>query len=198
MSLASRRTFVKILAGLLAFVPASRALAAGVNTPLPRTGNQPAPRVEKYLGGWVTGVAPGRVKVRSYDGEYILRLAANSQLWKGAWNSNSTVEVGDRVEAWGTRQVGGFFDVERMWVNIVNLIGPVSNIHETANQMQLSQRDRFRGLLSVTIDPQTIVVSNRTQRLYSPGQLRLTAGESAQIIGLLLKDVSVRATRVFA
>lgn len=197
MNLSSRRTFVKIAIGLLAFVPAARALATGVDSPPSPAGSQSAGRVEKYLGGSVTGVAPGQVKLRSYDGEYVLRLTAGSQIWKGAWGNNAIIEVGDRIEAWGTRQDGGFFDVERMWVNIVNLIGPVSNIHEATDHLQLTQRDRFRGPLSVLIDSETLVVSNGAQQPYTPGQLHVTEGAAPQIIGLLLKDGSVRATRVF-
>ncbi len=85
-----------------------------------------------------------------------------------------------------------------MWVNIVNLIGPVSNLHEGTDALQLIQRDRFHGPLSVKIDRQTAIASSTGERLYAPGQLKLAQGNVIQIIGELLKDGSVRATRVFS
>ena len=195
----SRRTFVKLGVGLVAFVPAARALAAIPDTPSvgagTRTGRR---RAEKYLGGWVIGVAPGQLKVRAYDGQYVAQISKDSEIWKGDWDKNATIEAGDRIEARGTRRDGWYFDVERMWVNIVNLIGPVSNIRETTEHLQLTQQDRFRGPLSVAVDRRTLIVSSGQEQLYAPGQLRLIPGQRPQIIGLLLKDGSVRATRVFA
>lgn len=198
MTPVSRRSFLKLGAGLVAFIPAARALAAVPGRARSATTGQPAPRVEKYVGGWVTGVQAGQIKLRSYDGDYVLQLSDSSQIWKGAWDRSASVEAGDRIDAWGTRQAGGRFDVERMWVNIVNLFGPVSNPRQATDGLHFTLRDRFRGSLSVLVDEHTTVVSAAGEHSYVPGQLHFTAGQSPQIIGLLLKDGSVRATRVFS
>lgn len=152
----------------------------------------------QYVGGTVTGVRPGQIQLHSYDGNYTLQLSAISQIWKGAWDRNATIEAGDRIDASGTRRPGGYFDVERMWVNIVNLIGPVSNAREGTDSVQFTQRDRFRGPISVVIDRQTAVVSNAQKQMFAPGQLHLAQGKVLQTIGVRFKDGSVHATRVFS
>lgn len=197
MAAISRRTFLKIGAGLVAFIPAARALARHRGRASAQATGRPAGRVPNYVGGTVLGVRPNQIQLRSISGTYILRLSASSQIWKGSWNAGATIDVGDRIDAQGTPQAGDYFDVERMWVNIVNLIGPVSNLREDADTLQLTQRDRFRGQMAVTIDRQTAITSKSGERLYVPGQLTLAQGETTQIIGVRQKDGSVRATRIF-
>lgn len=196
----SRRTFLTfgaIGAGVLAFGSPALALAPPHAGPAAGATGEPADRVPNYVGGTVLGVRSRQIQLRSIRGTFILRLSSTSQVWKGSWNSGATIDVGDRIDARGTPQSGGYFDVERMWVNITNLIGPVSSFHESGDILQLTQRDRFVGPRAVTIDRQTTITAKSGERLYVPGEFPLAEGEVLQVIGLQLKDGSIRATRVF-
>jgi len=195
----SRRILLKVGAGLVAFVPAARLLAAGPNehTPAPASPAEGPKPIVNHVGGTVEKIAPNLLAVKAYNGTFTLRLSGTSEVWKGKYDRNAIIDVGDRVEAWGQPQPGNNLDVERMWVNIVNLVGPISNVADNASTVALTCRDRHRGSLKVTIDQETLI-SNGTQEVrYTQGALSLQEGKQLQIIGLKLKDGSVRATRVF-
>ncbi len=195
----SRRILLKVGAGLVAFVPAARLLAAGPNerTPAPASPAQGPKPIANHVGGTVEKIAPNLLAVKAYNGTFTLRLSTTSEVWKGKYDRNAIIDVGDRVEAWGQPQPGNNLDVERMWVNIVNLVGPISNIADNASTVALTCRDRHRGSLKVTIDQETLIPNGTQEVRYTQGVLSLQEGKQLQIIGLKLKDGSVRATRVF-
>lgn len=193
----SRRTFVKVAAGLIAFVPAAQVLALSPGSAraasVPRSG---AERIENYLGGYASKVAPDNIQLRTYEGDYTLHLSGTTEIWKGKYDRSAVIEVGDRIEAWGQPRLGGHLDVERMWVNIVNLIGQISDIRQGPGVVYLTHQDRFRGPMSVVVDNSTLVPATAGEAPFAADRIALPEGRRLQIIGLLLKDGTVRATRI--
>lgn len=214
----SRRAFLKKMAlGLVAFVPAVRALAsdrgnqqpAGLFQPEPTqsldTSSPPPPPpppgtsliVDKYATGEVTEVSRDRILLKtSYGGNVVLRLLPETAVWKGEWNGSLPIEVGDQIKAWGEPRTGGTFDVEKMWVNIVNLRGTISNIERESGGLRLRHHDACQGLFLVKIDQRTLVNRDGRAVTFGSSPIDLREGRHLQIVGLKLKDGSVLATRL--
>jgi hypothetical protein len=106
------------------------------------------------------------------------------------------IAIADEIKAWGQPQADATFAVERMWVNIVNLIGPISGATTIAGGVRVQQQDRHTELHTVTIDARTIVEQDGRDHTYSSEVMQLREGERWQIIGVQLANGSVQATRL--
>lgn len=180
---------VRVAAGLVAFVPAARALAAA---PTPVRGR----REPRYVRGNVLKATAGQVQLLSPWGQVTLLLSPTSQIWKGAWDRAAPIAIADEIKAWGQPQADATFAVERMWVNIVNLIGPISGATPIAGGVRVQQQDRHTGLHTVTIDARTMVEQDGRDRAYSSEVVQLREGQRWQTIGLQVANGSVQATRL--
>lgn len=217
----TRRTITRFVLGLVAFVPAARSLGLGPNkdvTPAalaqPRPPQPPGPPppppppppvgaslvVERFASGSVMEVNDKRILLTNPTrGTLVLHLSRTTAVWKGGWDSGRPIEVGDQVAAWGEPRAGGTeYDVEKMWVNIVNLQGRISNVRQGPSGPQFRLQDRYLGPQQVAMQSTTLI--NRPDGRETPFGADLVAprdGQFLQVIGLRLKDGSVQATRVF-
>lgn len=218
------KTGLKIGAGLVAFVPVMRSLATDTRAAgsqatqpspssaiSPPTGISPPPPppatvtprhiIQNYAGGNVVTVGENVITLKASPGSsrdtVELHLSASTQIWKGEWNPNAAIEVGDHVDAWGQPEGTNVLDVEKMWVNIVNLMGTISSIKQVQGGLLVQHQDSRTGAHTVIIDQRTIVDSQGSLEItYSNASVALHVGQLLQIIGLRLKDGTIRATRL--
>ncbi len=213
MSIVSRRTVAKVGLSLVAFVPAARALAAGGGSPssagrmpIRSTANLPPPPppgtslvIDKFVSGNVVALSLPQIRIRTEaPGDVLLYLSATTDVWEGRFVRTIPIEIGDRLTVWGTPRNGAkAFDVEKLWINIVNLIGPISRIQPEGQGLRFSQRDRHMGATAVRIDPRTLIAGSAGLREpYSSRPIALREAQVIQVIGRRLKDGSVLATDV--
>lgn len=163
----------------------------------------PNPRVplEKIIDGTVVEVKDDYIVVdNSVRGLVTLRISPETRIWKGKWDSDLPIEVGDFFYGYGEpNENGTVYEMEQMEVNIVNLRGAVVSVKEVSGGLDV-QLDEVREGKSylVHITSETLVVSKEGQEVpFAEAQLDLKAGDGVQIIGLKLKDGSVVATRMF-
>lgn len=223
MATISRRSALKfgmnIGVALFAFAPAAKALAtmpqsrpAGPGSgqlaqtqpppglappPTPPSTSQPLQPVANYRDGTVLSVSGDQVVLQTKSrGNVSLQLSSATRIWKGGWNSGLPINVGDHVDAWGTPNGTGL-NVEKMWVNIVNLMGKITSLTSTSGSPQLNFADGRTGNQVVQINQNTIVdQGTKPETTYGSGTVSLQTGQLMQIIGLLLSDGTVQATRL--
>lgn len=209
----SRRSFARVLAGMLAFVPAARSLNAlaayrdfGVNSQI---GAPPIMSKEQFDEMIKSRIAQGDVLALEGNSIWIkdrysprLRLVITDKsiVWKGKYNKGANfqsyphvIERGDQVVARGQRN-GDEFVVEKMYANIVNTYITVDEINLQQDEAQISYIDASKGKGVVRVRADYLV----NQALYknvlsNRQQLR---GKKLQIIGLPLKDATIIAANV--
>lgn len=104
------------------------------------------------------------------------------------------VEVGDRVLALGVRRPDGSLDVEKLWVNPVNLMGPIEAVSREGAGWRLRVKDRYLGSVEVRVDPRTEIgtgpglVAPLAQR-----PVQWSVGQHIQVVGRRLRDGTVLA-----
>ncbi len=179
----------------------------------------PSPQVitfENYAEGIVTEVSSDKIIITT-DGDVELHLLPESEIWKGDYEGTNPVEVGDEVIVWGQpHEDGKIIDVEKMWGNIVNLRGSISDIEQTAEGFQLRLDDAYTGMHLIKFNQQTaVVMTSKAERIVNSKvesrdgiqiavielelgvKLQLSEGKSIQVIGLRLNDGSILAGRVW-
>jgi hypothetical protein len=223
MQTVSRRTVlktpIKIGAGLVAFVPAMKSLTSGARatvsqaapsispppgiTAPPPPPVTPTPRqvIDNYAGGIATAVSGGQITLSADPGSrsasLYLRLSTSTQIWEGDWNPGLPIEIGDHIDAWGNPRGQDVLDVEKMWVNIVNLMGTISDIRQVQGGLQLQHQDSRMGAHTVLVDQRTLVNRQANPEItYSAAAVSLDVGQFLQVIGLKLKDGTIKATRL--
>lgn len=208
----SRRSFIRMLAGTVAFVPAARSLVA---LPLDLDRHPRALSKKQLAEELKTRIAKGRVL--ALDGESIwirdrhvdkLRLVITDEtlVWKGKHNKGKnfalyphTIEPGDDVIALGRRS-GTDFTVEKMYANIVNVYVTVDEISLGEEEAVITYTDasvkkgtvEHRG--TVRVRPDYLADSKAYRELVD--KLLQLRGTKVQIIGLPLKDGTVVASNV--
>lgn len=198
MRIFSRRALLKMGVGLVAFVPAIRALASS-----PSSSEKAAPPIEQrvieqYVTGPVTAIGQDWLRIKSaWSGDVVLHISQETELWKGDTSRRIPVEIGDWVKAWGPRRADGSHDVEKMWVNIINLQGIASQVEKGEKTAKFHHKDGRLGTHVVTADEQTFVVPHGEKETTYNRAIDIRDGQFVQVIGLELKDKTVRATRIF-
>ncbi|MFN8453206.1 MAG: hypothetical protein U0401_00805 [Anaerolineae bacterium] len=154
MQVLSRRSFIKVLSGLVAFVPAAKILAApeGVQS------TDPSLEIENYAGGKALKVDSDKIVIDMFErGDVTLYISPKTIIWKGDWNGGLPIEVGDYINAWGGPRDKQSLDVEKMWVNIINLRGTASDLKNEANSLRLRLSDSSLGEYSIEINQKTLI-----------------------------------------
>lgn len=217
------KTALKIGAGMVAFVPAMKSLTTDVrargaapaevgasppSNPPPGVAAPPSPPatvsprhiIENYAGGVVLSVTGSTITLRTDSGsraaQIELHLSSSTRIWEGSWGSSLPIEGGDHIDAWGTPQGTNVLAVEKMWVNIVNLMGTVESVKQAPGGLQVQHQDSRTGTHSVVIDHRTIVDRQESPEVTYSSAIVLHPGQFLQIIGLRLKGGTVRATRL--
>lgn len=218
----NRRSFLaSVLLGLIAFIPAGIALArtnggsrifgvqpptkpaetsAGLGPPPPPPDNLEQLVIDKYVEGTVTAVAPDRITIAAVDGSStILHFTPSTEVWEGRWVARIPIEPNDQVIVWGTRQIDGSLSLEKIWVNLVNLIGKSSSIREDGSRIELICNDRYKGEVRVAITEDSFIADSQsaTKRSFKDHRIKPTDGQLIQVIGRQSKDGLVLATDVY-
>lgn len=214
MSKITRRSFLqRVGSGLIAFVPAASILAdvteghasggAQLADSAPEKPDEPPQVVifENYAEGVIRELDGRHVIVETRRlGDVTLRLTPETKVWKGDYNGTFPMAVGDHVDAWGQPHRGGkVIDVEKMWLNIVNLRGPIVNVEPVEGGLQLSHIDTRIGEHLIKLDGRTaVMLPEGEEKNFDPHIMHLTKGQGIQVIGLRLDDDTVLATRIWA
>lgn len=199
MKTISRRSILKGLMAFAAFIPAAHVLASNrsgsaaqvdpTTRPTPPTPPPPGASmlIEEYASGPAVAVDTDKLVIKTYDrGDVTLHLSSRTEVWENLYVKDIPIEVGDRITAWGPRRADGSHDVEKLWVNLVNLRGTMSNIKRGTSDLQFTLRDTRRGMFSIIIQQQASRVGNGPRE-----------NQPCQVVGRKLKDGSVLAVTVY-
>jgi hypothetical protein len=200
------------VAGVIAVVLAVQADARIYEQPLPPTlapesiDEQvltPKPRVprEKIIKGTIVAVDGDTIMIDSSKyGSVTLHLSDETRIWKGKWNSELPIEVGDFFYGYGEpNEDRTIWKMEQMEVNIVNLRGGIISIKETSEGLTLQLEEAHDNqLYTIHVTPETLLMSDDGRDVpFSEAQVDLKLGDGVQIIGLKRKDGTVVATSIF-
>ena len=154
--------------------------------------------IKNYLGGKVIKLGKENVVIKSYSGDKTLYISADTEIWKGEWNKMiSSIEIGDRIEAWGDRKSDDELVVEKMWVNIVNTTGVISNIVREASKLTFTlEDDRTRKTYVIEANEKTKFHHEDGDKSFDDKGV-VKEGEYIQVIGLDIGENEVQATRIF-
>lgn len=160
------------------------------------------PRVplEKIIKGTIVEIDENHIVAdNSARGLIKLHVSPETRIWKGKWNSDLPIEVGDFFYGYGEpNEDGTVYEMEQMEVNIVSLRGGVLSIERVSKglQVQLDEVHKDKSYL-VHITQETLILGQDGEFPFGEVPLGLQPGDGVQVIGLQLKDGSVLATRVF-
>ncbi len=207
MNNVTRRSFLqKVTGGLLAFIPASLALAeinksSALGMSEAKITDMPQTIIfENYAEGIAKKVNVDSIVVTTTRiGDVKLRLEAKSRIWKGDYLRTRPIEVGDEVIAWGQPYENGkIINVEKIWVNIINVRGSISDIVPTTKGVDLFLNDTRTGKYLIQFDEQTsIMLPGGREETFKGSNLQLKDGQRMQVIGLKLKGGGIQAGRVW-
>lgn len=218
MSLVPRRAFLKMIFGLVAFAPAIRNLAAqdsdrsdnfspkykldqdhsGILPPPPPPGASLV--VEQFAAGNAVEVTPDRIVISTPDrGDVILHLSPNTESWEGRYVGDIPIVIGDDIRAWGPLRTETEHDVEKIWANLVNLRGTISDVVNEPGGLHFHHRDPRQGTHLVKLEPRTLIaVTDGPKIAFRDKGIHLREGQPVQVIGRKLRDGTVLATDVYA
>jgi len=160
----------------------------------------PCVPLEKIIDGTIVEVKEDCVVVNnSVRGLVTLHISPETRIWKGKWDNNLPIEVGDCFYGYGEpNEDRTVYEMEQMEINIVNLRGAVVSVEKVLEGLDLQLEEAYEGKsYLVHITSETLVSKEEQEVPFARAQFDLKAGDGVQIIGLKLKDGSVVATRVF-
>lgn len=157
--------------------------------------------MEKIIGGTVIEINGNSIIADSSKyGLVTLHISKETRIWKGEWDSELPIEVGDFFYGYGEPdQDGAIWEMEQMEVNIVNLRGAIVSVEETSEGLAWQLEESCASqLYTVHVTSRTLLVSDEGQDMpFAEAQVDFKPGDGVQIIGLTLKDGTVLATRIF-
>ncbi|NUQ85314.1 MAG: hypothetical protein HUU11_11420 [Anaerolineales bacterium] len=212
----SRRDFLKFTSAFLAFIPAIRNLLA-LETPIedsklyPTELQDPTPPpltdedliAEKYESGFAKIITSDHIIIENYKGQVILHISNKTDVWDGIkWVGDLGADVGDEIVGWGIRNPDNSLTCEKLYVNIVNYIGEVSEISTNSRRndnivAKFVQNDRFRGRQSISIAPHTMIDDGQSRKLYKERPVLPKNSDIIQVIGRVMKDGTTLAAVVY-
>lgn len=164
----------KVASGLVAFIPAARALAADL-----------PPVMTRWVGGHVVRVEPEMLVITTQTAvSHTLTLTPASRIWHGLWLQAIAIEPGDHIAAWVTPQPDGAQQVDELWVNWMALQGQLRLVRPAESETRLELQDDNK-VWQVRVVAQTAVAVPT-----------LHPGQHASIVGRVLKDGTLLATTV--
>jgi hypothetical protein len=170
-----------------------------VNEPQLPSPNPSVP-LEKIIDGTVVEVGEDYIVINnSVRGLVTLHISPETRIWKGKWDSDLPIKVGDFFYGYGEpNKDGTIYEMEQMEVNIVNLRGAVVSVEQVSDGLDLQLDESYEGKsYTVHVTSETLVISQEGQVPFAEAQIDLKAGDGVQIIGLRLEDGTVAATRMF-
>lgn len=197
--------FSKIALRLVAFAVIVGSLANGSSsqsapvspTPVSSPPARQQTPVENFVSGEVMKLSPDEIVVKKQDRAIVvLHLSPKTDVWSGLWVKSIPIQVGDQIYADVKRRTDGSFDIQKMWVNIVNLVGNISSVEKKTPGLQINLENPSLGSVVVKIDPRTLVNRQGKETPYSVTPIELHEGEVVRIIGRRLRDGSAIATKL--
>lgn len=153
--------------------------------------------VENILSGQVVKVSSKEILLKQQDRtNIVLHLLPATDIWEGLWVKSVPIAVGDRIKAKVKRRSDGVFEAQKIWINVINLVGDISKVEKKANGLLLKLQNRYLGSVIVVIDPRTEVTLKGKQVTFSTSPVELHAGEQVRIIGRRLRNGVVIATNL--
>jgi len=160
----------------------------------------PCVPLEKIIDGTVVEVKEDCIVVNnSVRGLVTLHISPETRIWKGRWDNNLPIEVGDFFYGYGEpNEDRTVYEMEQMEINIVNLHGAVVGVEKVSGGLNLHLEEAYEDKpYLVHITSETLVSKEEQEVPFAEARLDLKAGDGVQIIGLKLRDGSVIAIRVF-
>ncbi len=218
----SRRFFLKVASGLLAFVPAAKVLAnpnapnrvflplvsssnadeanAALDAPPPPSPDwDPDTIVPNSVIGTIQKISEDQIVVDSAaQGLVKLNLSATTKLWKGDWDKKYLAKVGDEIYAWGQPQADGkIVALEKAWVNIVSLSGETQNLVHSTSGFNLLNPNGDKTYITFDQNTEFVLPSDTYLTVAQGNSLQIKGEYISQVIGVRLEDSAILATRVF-
>jgi len=157
--------------------------------------------IEKIIYGPVVEVREGYITVNdSIRGLVTLHILPETRIWKGEWNSDLPVEVGDSLIGHGEpNEDGTVYEMAQMEINVTSLRGAVLDVKKTSEGLDVQLREVYTGeSFLIHMTSETLAVSEEGNEVpFVEAQLDLRPGDGVQIVGLKLKDGTVVAMLVF-
>ena len=193
--------FFKTALRLVTFVTIAGAIAQKINATPVQENLVSSPDaqipVENVLSGQVVKVSPKEILLRQQErNDIVLHLLPTTDIWEGLWVKSIPIAVGDHIKAKVARRSNGVFEAQKIWVNVVNLVGDISKVEKKADGLLLNLQNRYLGSVVVAIDPRTEVTLKGKQVTFSTSSVELHAGEQVRIIGRRLRNGVVIATNL--
>ncbi|MGI5837583.1 MAG: hypothetical protein ACOX87_13985, partial [Chloroflexota bacterium] len=161
--------------------------ATSTPCPSPAARSSGAPDlVPGYVSGRVISMAPDHIVVNTADKGDVVLYPAYYKIWDDLWVKDIPIELGDEITAADTPTGGPV-----LYVNIVNLIGTISNVRREGDILlfDMEYNVRYRGERGSA----TIEVEGRA-RVSGTGPRE---GQGGQVVGRRLKDGNVLGITVF-
>lgn len=154
-------------------------------SPAPRNSGEPD-FVPGYVSGRVVSIAPDHIVVNTADKGDVEPNPSFYRIWDDLWVKDIPIEVGDEITAADTPTGGPV-----LYVNIVNLIGTISNVRREGDillfDMEYDVRySGERGFDTIEVDGRARVSGTEPRE-----------GQKGQVAGRRLKDGTVLGVTVF-
>lgn len=207
----------QVAAGLVAVVPATRDLFREVTSnpirqPLPQPLQPPDPRrrIWNHIEGVIVVVERSEFRLRTTSddprGELVVHFNRTTPVWRAGfqpyhqWRGDA-FQAGDRIVGWADLLSGSGVRARWLYVNLVNIEGPVVAVTTMGDQLQVQIRlvktfPRISGDRTVIIDHRTVIGTTESDK-YLPGHLVINAGDTVQVVGMENADGTISARRVF-
>lgn len=204
----SRRQFIKVLVGLFAFIPTIKVLADlndEEQLDLKLTDEPPLPHpppdavsvaIENYSSGNAIELSAEKILIQTFEGDVMLHISPKTEVWEGLWVKEIPIEIGSHIIAWGERQGDGSLLVEKMWVDIVNLLGSILDITEDQDSLQIVIDEKRSGSEIKVVVNERFATSEDGQHKVQFGSepIVIYKGQIVQVIGRRFEDGTVLAT----
>jgi len=181
--LQGRALLRKVALGLVAFVPAARALTTTVES-----------LAEKLVRGRIVAVLPDSLIVATIDrGEIILQLRPETQIWEGRFVKDIAPAIGEEITGWVRPTLTKMYLAERLWINWATVQGRVTSVCAAGVGLLLECRQPDSRTTLVRVDPQTQITTATHNADFEQWHATLSEGERVQLIGRRLADGSLLA-----
>lgn len=210
MNKLSRRDLLKFAGTFFAFIPTYKILSQSQKIFAP---HDPAIKpiaisaedlmVSKYESGIIDSVSQNQIVLHNYKGVVTLHYSNDTLIWDGIdWVAKIGFEIGDRIIAWGKRNDDGSLTCEKLYINIVNFIGKVTEVVENQSSGDFTSSlvitERFHGEQKINFVPLTIIDNGEIDRRnYKDFSFIPKKNETIQIIGRTMKDKTTLAVVVY-
>ncbi|MCH8853764.1 MAG: hypothetical protein IID41_14095 [Planctomycetes bacterium] len=198
----NRRMFVKGLMGLVSFVGVAKYLtvdrvstALGGELPEDIPPVPPDEPIANFLKGSVLSFTATGFVGETRHGRRVVELQGAS-IWKKDFVPSLPIEVGDIFTAWGEPQDDDSYVAEKIWFNIFNVRGVVSNIRSADGEASFDLTGG-RHDASIRADASALLNTEEAERMFDPADVPFSEGQGVQVIGVRTSDGMI-ATRIFA